>query len=132
MQWNIFTINVIYFLLLHFSIHMFALHLLMGDFKNLVETIMILCPHLSHPKSNCVPCNNTLQHQGKKIKNVNRSLAKAPWDIFFKIPKEFSTIFALDIVVDYTRLQEMCGIPPFACATPSTKVISDNLFCQSP
>jgi hypothetical protein len=68
----------------------------------------------------------------EKKKNVNRSLAKAPWDIFFKIPKEFSTISSIDIVVDYTRLQEMCGIPPFACATPSTKVIRDNLFCQSP
>ncbi len=62
-----------YFLLLHFSIHLFA----MADFLNLVETIMILCPHLSHPKSNCVPCNNTLQHQVKR-QYVNWSLAKAP------------------------------------------------------
>lgn len=33
-----------YLLLLHFSILLFALHLLMADFKNIIESIMILCP----------------------------------------------------------------------------------------
>lgn len=66
-----------YLLLLHLSIHLFALHLLMADSFNLVETIMILCLLLSHPKSNYVPCNNTLQHQIKK-QYVNWSLTKAP------------------------------------------------------